>query len=155
MRVMDSSLVVRRAIDAFNARRLPELLAPAPHPVTPEAGGEYFCPMDPEVVSDHPGACPKCGMALERRMLTAADAASAADPELRAMTWRLWLCAALTAPLMLLAMSGVTSAALLGGRDAQWRGWVELMLATPVVIWGAAPFFKRGAQVCSRSVGRE
>ncbi|MGO9263884.1 MAG: heavy metal translocating P-type ATPase [Candidatus Binataceae bacterium] len=120
--------------------------APAPYPVTPEAGGEYFCPMDPEVVSNHPGACPKCGMALERRMLTAADATSAADPELRAMTWRLWLCAALTAPLMLLTMSWATSAAMLGGLNAQWRGWLELMLATPVVIWGAAPFFKRGAQ---------
>jgi Cu+-exporting ATPase len=62
------------------------------------------------------------------------------------MTWRLWLCAALTIPLMLLAMSGAMSAAMLGGLNAQWRGWLELLLTTPVVIWGAAPFFKRGAQ---------
>jgi Cu+-exporting ATPase len=109
-------------------------------PATPTAAStrtEYTCPMHPEVVRSEPGSCPKCGMALEPRTVSAEES----NPELDSMTRRLWVCAALTAPLlffMFAQMAGVH--ALAGG----WTGWVEFVLATPVVIWGGAPFFERG-----------
>jgi heavy metal translocating P-type ATPase len=125
-------------------------LTSAPPPTSPgsaaatttAAGGEYFCPMDPDVVSARPGSCPKCGMALQRRILTAADAAAEVDPELHAITWRFWFSTALTLPLMALAMFGPMT----GGLSTPARDWLELMLATPVVIIGAAPFFQRAAR---------
>ena len=117
--------------------------APAP---AVDVAAEYFCPMDPQVISDRPGACPKCGMALQPRILTAADAACAADPELRDMTRRCLFSAAFTVPLMLLTMSAEMSATVRGWLAPQLIAWLELGLATPVVGWGAAPFFKRGAQ---------
>src|SRR5712692_4644487 len=69
----------------------------------PRAGPapEYFCPMDPAIVSDRPGACPICGMALQPRIATIADAP---DPELRDMTRRFWISAALALPLLLIGM---------------------------------------------------
>jgi Cu+-exporting ATPase len=103
---------------------------------------EYVCPMHPEVVRDAPGACPICGMALEPRTATAAEEA---NPELKMMTRRFWASAVLTAPLLLLAMSEM-----LPGEPVQRAFssrllvWVELLLATPVVLWGGWPFFERG-----------
>src|SRR5579862_1783362 len=70
----------------------------------PAPGTEYICPMDPEVVSDRPGPCPKCGMALEPRLGLAAPAANS---ELRVLTLRLWLSLALGLPLVVNAMSGM------------------------------------------------
>lgn len=67
-----------------------------------KAAGKYVCPMHPEIVQDEPGACPKCGMALEP--MTAP--AEATNPELRDMTSRLWVGAALTVPLLFLTMAG-------------------------------------------------
>ena len=106
---------------------------------------EYTCPMHPEVVQDHPGVCPKCGMALEPRTVAAEEAA---NPEQIDMTRRFWIGAALTVPLVLIAMrhmipglsglSGQLSPALLSG--------LELLLATPVVLWAGWPFFVRGVQ---------
>ncbi len=111
----------------------------------PASGTEYFCPMDPEVVSDHPGDCPKCGMALQPRILTATDTHHGADPELRDMTRRFWVSAILTVPILLLGMSeilpGMPIHRALGLRLLIW---IEFALATPVVVWGAAPFFARG-----------
>ncbi len=94
---------------------------------------EYTCPMHPEVVRDQPGSCPKCGMALEPRTATVDNG----NPELDAMTRRLWVCAALTLPLL-----GFMFAPHALG--AAWLGWTEFGLATPVVVWGGAPFFERG-----------
>jgi Cu+-exporting ATPase len=102
----------------------------------------YTCPMHPEVVRDRPGACPICGMALEPMSPTVAE-----DGELRDMTRRFWVSAALSLPLIALAMAphlpGVTLPAWLHG---QVLGWIELALATPVVAWGGAPFFRRAAR---------
>src|SRR5688500_15838696 len=98
----------------------------------------YTCPMHPEVRQVGPGACPKCGMALEP---VEVDAAEPANPELADLTRRFWISAALTVPLVALAM-----AEMLG---ATARGWLQLGLAAPVVLWGGWPFFVRGARSIS------
>jgi Cu+-exporting ATPase len=100
------------------------------------------CPMHPEVVRQAPGICPICGMDLEPRTATAETGPS---PELRAMTRRLLVSAALTSPLLVLAMSAMFPAAPLSGLvPDRLLGVVELLLATPVVVWGGWPFFVRG-----------
>ena len=116
---------------------------PAPLPAA-AAGTEWTCPMHPEVVRDRPGFCPICGMGLEPRVATGA-AGEEENPELRDMTRRFWVSAALSLPLVVLAMGmmlpGDPFARLLPHRAL---GWLELLLATPVVLWGGWPFFVRG-----------
>ncbi|HXP10352.1 MAG TPA: heavy metal translocating P-type ATPase [Acidobacteriaceae bacterium] len=110
---------------------------------------QYTCPMHPEVLSLKPGACPKCGMALE----PVAATETTANPELVSMTRRFWVSAALTLPLLAIMVSDI-----LPGRPLQQLiespllGWIELALATPVVLWGGWPFFERGwASIVHRS----
>ena len=112
------------------------------------AHAEYVCPMDPEVIQDHPGICPKCGMALELRTAAVdALAADAPNPELADMTRRFWFSVALSLPLMVLSMSGMIPGMPLQHALGRWPiVWIELILATPVVLWGAKPFFERGAR---------
>jgi len=118
----------------------PELVAPPPVKI------EYTCPMHPEIVRDQPGACPICGMDLEPRTITAAPEENV---ELRKMKRRFWVSMALTVPLLALAMTGMAVHALMGMR---MLNWVELALATPVVLWAGWPFFQRGwASVVNRS----
>jgi P-type Cu+ transporter len=102
---------------------------------------EWTCPMHPEIVRDEPGSCPICGMALEPRTITIEDE----NPELKDMTRRFWVSAALTAPLVIFAMLRHLPAAhdLLGHTLLRWGPWLELALATPVVLWGGWPFFQR------------
>ncbi|HEX7842412.1 MAG TPA: heavy metal translocating P-type ATPase [Kofleriaceae bacterium] len=104
----------------------------------PAARTEYVCPMHPEIVRTAPGNCPICGMALEPRTAALDDAAS---PELRDMTRRFAVSAALTAPLLVQSM-----AEMLGARIASpgTLTWIQLALATPVVVWGGWPLFARG-----------
>jgi Cu+-exporting ATPase len=102
---------------------------------------EYTCPMHPEIVRPGPGSCPICGMALEPRTVTAA---AEDNPELRDMTRRFWVSLALTAPLLFVAMFEMMPG--LGVRptsETGWLPWLELALATPVVLWGGWPFFQR------------
>jgi P-type Cu+ transporter len=101
---------------------------------------EWTCPMHPEIVRNGPGACPKCGMALEPKSPLGGGEGDGAEEggELRAMTRRFWVGAALSLPLLVLSMGHLGPAAL--------RGWIELALATPVVVWGAWPFFERAWQ---------
>ena len=105
-------------------------------------GGEWTCPMHPEVVRDGPGSCPICGMALEPRVPAAGD--SGDDRELAGMTRRLWVSVAFSVPLLVLAMGrmipGLGVDRLAGGAAGPW---LELILATPVVLWCAWPFFAR------------
>ncbi len=111
---------------------------------------EYTCPMHPEVVQDGPGACPVCGMALEPRTVAAGEAP---NPELADMTRRFWIGAALALPVFGLAMSEMV----LGSRMMEFvsrpvSNWVQLVFATPVVIWAGRPFFVRGwASIVNRS----
>jgi P-type Cu+ transporter len=103
-------------------------------------GTRYTCPMHPEIVRDEPGACPICGMALEPVTVSLEQETS---PELIDMTRRFWVGTALTVPLLVLAMGGMIPAIeglIPGGRST----WIELILATPVVVWAGLPFFERG-----------
>jgi Cu+-exporting ATPase len=99
---------------------------------------EYFCPMHPEVVSDHPGSCPKCGMALEPRTITTDEGP---NPELIDMTRRFWVGIALGVPLLVLAMSHLLPDD--WSLPHGWSAWVQFALATPVVFWCGWPFFQR------------
>lgn len=103
------------------------------------AGTTYTCPMHPEIVQDHPGTCPKCGMALEPMMPTADDEA---NPELVDFSRRFWWTLPLSAAALLLAMFGHR----LGWFSTTTQTWLEFSLATPVVLWAGWPFFERCLQ---------
>jgi Cu+-exporting ATPase len=121
---------------------------PAP-PAMPQ-GTIYTCPMHPEVRQEGPGSCPKCGMALEPETITAIEEK---NPELREMTIRFWVSALFTVPLVAFAMLRHMPAGhdLLGHTATTWGAWIELGLATPVVLWGGWPFFQRAwASVVTR-----
>jgi Cu+-exporting ATPase len=107
----------------------------------PATKTEWTCPMHPEIVRDAPGSCPICGMALEPRTITFEEE----NPELADMTRRFRISAALTVPLVIFAMLRHLPAAhdLLGQTLLSWAPWIELALATPVVLWGGWPFFER------------
>jgi len=103
-------------------------------------------PMHPEIVRDAPGTCPICGMALEPRTI-AAPRENEENPELVDMTRRFWVSAALAAPLIVMVMAHDLPGHLLEHvASATTLRWVELALATPVVLWGGWPFFVRAWQ---------
>ncbi len=98
---------------------------------------KYTCPMHPDIVQIGPGSCPICGMALEpMEVLAVAEA----DPEYESMLRRFWVSAALSMPLLMIAMGGHL---LPMHWAAGTRNFIELALATPVVVWGGWPFFER------------
>lgn len=121
----------------------PEFYASGRHKLKAKAvveGTLYTCPMHPEIVEDHPGDCPLCGMALEPMGVPTDEP----NPELLDFTRRFWICAVLSFPLLILTMGH-----LIGLNIREWIGerttiLLELVLATPVVLWAAIPFFKRG-----------
>jgi P-type Cu+ transporter len=108
---------------------------------TPEAV-EYTCPMHPEIVRDRPGSCPICGMALEPRVTGGVHPED--DSELRSMQLRFWVGAGLSLPLLALSMGGMAAGSPLHNLPTGWMEWLQLALATPVVLWGGWPFFQRG-----------
>ena len=119
------------------------------HPATPPnaaahtPGMQYSCPMHPEVVQDHPGDCPKCGMALEPIMPTLEEDHS----ELNDLNRRFWWTLPFSVVVLALAMFGHRF-----GIRPDLQSWVELVLTLPVVLWAGALFFKRGWQsVLNRS----
>src|SRR6267154_3985640 len=125
-------------------------MALEPESPTPLASKtEYTCPMHPEIVRGEPGSCPICGMALEPRTVTIEED----NPELRDMTRRFWISVALTAPLLAIAMGSMIAPFIL--MASPWDRalpWLELFLATPVVLWCGWPFFQRGwASIVNRS----
>lgn len=114
-----------------------EHIAEATPAVTPPRNVHYTCPMHPEIVQIGPGSCPICGMALEPMDVFAEVEA---DPEYDSMRLRFWVSAALSLPLLLLSML-VESLGLQVAPNLQ--NGIELILATPVVLWGGRPFFQR------------
>jgi P-type Cu+ transporter len=120
-------------------------------PPAPATRVEYTCPMHPEIVRPKPASCPICGMALEPRT---AIAEIDENPELVSMTRRFWASVALAIPVVVLGMSD-----LIPGEPVQLIlsmhaiGWIQLVLATPVVLWAGWPFFERGwASLVNRSL---
>jgi Cu+-exporting ATPase len=116
-------------------------MALEPALAAPATRTEWTCPMHPEIVRDAPGSCPICGMALEPRTITLDEP----NPELEDMTRRFRISLLLTAPILAFMVSEF-----LPGQPLQHAiphgamSWIELVLATPVVLWGAWPFFERG-----------
>ncbi len=122
---------------------------PAPSPAANPV--EYTCPMHPEIVRPGPGSCPICGMALEPRTAVAEEQE---NPEIVSMTRRFWTSVALAIPVLALGMSDR-----IPGRPVQRVlsmhaiGWIQFVLAMPVVIWAGWPFFERGwASLVNRSL---
>ena len=114
------------------------------------SGTVYTCPMHPEVRDVENSGCPICGMALESETVTIGEEDTS---ELDDMTRRFWICTVLTIPLFLYAMSDMVGINLdsfiqsgQGDISGQIAQWIQLALAIPVVVWGAAPFFVRGWQ---------
>jgi Cu+-exporting ATPase len=119
-------------------------------PIAPTTRIQYTCPMHPEIVRDEPGECPICGMALEPMTVTVEQEE---NPELVDMTRRFWVSAALTVPLVILAMGEFVGLSFDGLATPRTLGWLELALATPVVLWGGWPFFVRAWQsIVNRSL---
>src|SRR5262245_58547566 len=115
------------------AQRMPKVVA-----VPTGSKVEYICPMDPEVVSTEPGACPICGMALEPKIVTLEERP---NPELLDMSRRFWISLGPTFLVTILAMADMAA----GGcvLNGPMKNWIQLVLATPVVLWGGWPFFER------------
>jgi Cu+-exporting ATPase len=121
--------------DKYGTERQPESTEESTQVVVPSAA-EYTCPMHPEIRQKGPGTCPKCGMALEPVEVSGEED----DGELRTMSRRFWVCAGLTAPLLVLMGLDLAGIRLLEPRAV---GWIEAALTTPVVLWGGLPFFER------------
>ncbi len=128
----------RAKFAADPAKYLDPAAGAPPQPV-PE-GTIYTCPMHPEIRQIGPGSCPICGMALEPAIVTAE---SGPNPELADMTRRFWIGLALAVPVVALEMGGHLFHLLISHAQSNW---LQLALATPVVLWAGWPFFVRGAQ---------
>jgi P-type Cu+ transporter len=127
----------------------PAAAGTAQAPARPQT--KWTCPMHPQIVRDEPGSCPICGMALEPMTVTAEEGP---DPELIDMTRRFWTGLALTVPLLAFMVSdmlpGEPLRHLISSRAA---AWLQLVLATPVVLWAGGPFFVRGwVSIVNRSL---
>jgi P-type Cu+ transporter len=116
----------KHCLAAFESNPEPYASGKKPAAMPAHPGAQYTCPMHPEIVQPGPGSCPKCGMAL----VPMGAAAQADDGELRDLTRRLWLSAALSVPLVFSMYFTFPKLA-------------ELVLATPVVLWGGAPFLRK------------
>src|SRR5688572_30099020 len=120
------------AFEADPEKSLAAKAKPAAPAAPAKTGAKYTCPMHPEIVQIGPGSCPKCGMALVPMAGAAED-----DTELRDLTRRLWVSAALSVPLLFIAM-----APMLGAQHFRFP-YLEFLLATPVVLWGGWPFLRK------------
>ena len=113
---------------------------PVPEPMP--AGTIYTCPMHPEIEQVGPGDCPICGMALEPKGVPTGE--EGPNPELVDFTRRFWIGAALTIPVVLLAMGGYVGMPIRDWTGERLAHWLELILATPVILWAGWPFLVRG-----------
>ncbi len=124
--------------EAEPQKYLGDRAAPQPMP----KGTQYTCPMHPEIIRDKPGSCPICGMALEPMGVPTGD--EGPNPELVDFTRRFWVSAALSLPLLIVAMAPMLGLTFEAVVDDRTMVWLELALASPVVLWAAQPFFHRG-----------
>ncbi|PZV37465.1 heavy metal translocating P-type ATPase [Mesorhizobium kowhaii] len=124
--------------EAEPQKYLGDKAAPQPMP----KGTQYTCPMHPEIIRDKPGSCPKCGMALEPMGVPTGD--EGPNPELVDFTTRFWVSAALSVPLLIVAMAPMLGLTFSAFVDERTMVGLELALASPVVLWAALPFFHRG-----------
>jgi Cu+-exporting ATPase len=123
----------------FRADPARHIQPPPPAPPPADTSAWYTCPMHPEIRQRGPGACPKCGMALEPEV---ASGTEDENPELGQMTRRFWVSLGLSIPTLAIAML-----------DVKGLAWLQFVLATPVVLWGGCPFFQRGwASIVHRSL---
>uniref|UniRef100_UPI00262BCF96 heavy metal translocating P-type ATPase n=1 Tax=uncultured Jannaschia sp. TaxID=293347 RepID=UPI00262BCF96 len=113
---------------------------PTPEPMP--AGTIYTCPMHPEIEQVGPGDCPICGMALEPKGVPTGE--EGPNPELVDFTRRFWIGAALTIPVLLLAMGGYIGMPVRSWVGERLSHWIELIFATPVILWAGWPFLVRG-----------
>lgn len=146
----DYAFCSARCLDRFQTD--PEkFLNPTPDETPADPGAIYTCPMHPEVRQVGPGDCPKCGMALEPEDVTAE---TGPNPEYVDFSRRFWVGVALGVPLVILAMGAHLP--FLGLNDVvphSVNHWIQIVLATPIVLWCGLPFFKRGwASVINRNL---
>ena len=113
---------------------------PAPEPMA--KGTKYTCPMHPQIIRDTRGSCPICGMALEPIGVPTGE--EGPNPELVDFTRRFWVSLVLSVPLLVLTMGPMLGLPFRDWMGERGAGWIELALATPVVLWAAIPFFRRG-----------
>ena len=117
------------------------------HAQSAPANTQYTCPMNPEIVRDAPGACPLCGMALEPTVPS-----DEPSEELTDFTRRMWISVGAAVPLIVLTMGGLVGLPIREWFGHQTASYLEFILATPIVLWAAWPFFKRGwGSVVNRS----
>ncbi|MDH4235084.1 MAG: heavy metal translocating P-type ATPase [Gallionella sp.] len=159
--VAASAIQAPPASGGYTCPMHPEVREPAPgacpkcgmalEPESPSAPGavEYTCPMHPEVVRNGLGSCPICGMALEPRNAPVED-----NSELRDMTRRFWISAALALPVFVIVMvTDLAPRAMPESYSMTALQWLEFALATPAVLWGGWPIFRRGwASLVNRSL---
>ena len=129
-------------------------LHPQPEAADPaDASREYTCPMHPEIVQQGPGSCPKCGMDLEP-MSASADDAEEEEAAIRSLKRKTLVAGGLTLPVLLLAFdSMIPGLSFEGVLSTKLQGWLELLLATPVILWAGGMFFTRGWQsIVNRSL---
>ncbi|MER8724554.1 heavy metal translocating P-type ATPase [Mesorhizobium sp. M1027] len=117
-------------------------LGDRPAPQAMPKGTQYTCPMHPEIIRDKPGSCPICGMALEPMGVPTGD--EGPNPELVDFTRRFWVSAVLSVPLLVIVMAPMLGLTFQAFIDDGAKVWLELALASPVVLWAAFPFFHRG-----------
>ncbi|WP_119309195.1 heavy metal translocating P-type ATPase [Cohaesibacter haloalkalitolerans] len=104
-----------------------------------QPGTKWICPMHPEIIRDEPGSCPICGMALEPTVPS-----DEPSDELVDFTRRLWISVAAAVPLIILTMGGMVGLPVREWLGHQLSAYIEFVIATPIVLWAAQPFFKRG-----------
>ncbi len=130
-----------RCLDKFKLD--PEIyLGERPEPEEMPEGTMYTCPMHPEIIQDHFGDCPICGMALEPMGIPSAD--EGPNPELIDFTRRFWIGLVLALPVLILEMGGHFSSAFKNIVAEELSLTIQLILTTPVMLWAAAPIFVRG-----------
>ena len=137
----------QHCLDNFRVSRLSSPVRPAfedvHHPSSPDVGGRYTCPMHPEILQDHPGDCPKCGMALASVMTSAVDKIDE-DHRIHNLSIRFRLGIILTVPVLLLAMGDMIPGFEISRFiPSRLSGWIQLALSTPVIFWTGNIFFMK------------